>query len=157
MYCDVHGGNLMAYTADQLLQMTEKQLDDLFSSSPAGDIPNGEAHGTAIIAAGKKFSPQIAALINIFTWQGKNFDAAHGTLTNRILAFGLNAIVAQIYKSESWFDGKECIVLDYSKTSLLAKHIRDEIRQIGTGTYLGIVYWDKTRTIHFSLQFPISS
>src|SRR5215469_10559795 len=143
----------MPYTSAQLLGMTEKQLDDLFSNSAAGPIPNGEAQGTAIIAPGTKFSPEIAALINIFTWQGKTFDAAHGTLTNRILALGLNAIVAQIYKAESWFDGKECIVLDYSKTSLLAKHIRDEIRQIGPGAYLGIVYWDKTRTIHFSLQF----
>ena len=146
----------MAYTAEQLLVMTDKQLDDLFSSSPACDIPNGEAQGTAIIAPGTKFSHEISSLINIFGWQGKTFDAAHGTLTNRILAFGLNAIVAQVYKDKSWFDGKECIVLDYSKTSLLAKHIRDEIRQIGPGEYLGLVYWDKTRIIHFSLQFPAS-
>ncbi len=146
----------MAFTSEQLLAMSQTELDELFSKSPAGDIPNGEAHGTAIIAAGTKFSPEIAALINIFTWQGKTFDAAHGTLTNRILALGLNAIVAQVYKTESWFDGKECIVLDYSKTSLLAKHIRDEIRQIGPGMYLGIVYWDKKRTIHFVLQFPTS-
>ena len=146
----------MACTSDQLLAMPEKELDDLFSASLAGSIPNGEAHGTAIIAAGTKFSAEIAALINVFTWQGKTFDAAHGTLTNRILAFGLNAIVAQVYKTESWFDGKECIVLDYSKTSLLAKHIRDEIRQIGPGMYLGIVYWDKKRTIHFALQFPVA-
>ena len=146
----------MAFTADQLLAMSQKELDDLFSGSPAGSIPNGEAHGTAIIGAGTKFSPEIAALINVFTWQGKTFDAEHGTLTNRILAFGLNAIVAQVYKTDSWFDGKECIVLDYSKTSLLAKHIRDEIRQIGPGIYLGIVYWDKKRTIHFALQFSVS-
>ena len=144
----------MAYTAEQLIEMPDKKLDELFSSSPAGDIPNGEAHGTAIVAPGTKFSPIIASLINIFTWQGKSFDAAHGTLTNRILAFGLNAIVAQVYKSESWFDGKECIVLDYSKTSLLAEHVRDEIRQIGPGSYLGIVYWKKDKTIHFALQFP---
>lgn len=146
----------MAYTAEQLLAMTNKQLDDLFSSSPAGDIPNGEAQGTAIIATDTKLSPEIASLINIFGWQGKTFDAAHGTLTNRILAFGLNAIVAEVYKDKSWFDGKECIVLDYSKTSLLAKHIRDEIRLIGPGQYFGLVYWDKTRTIHFALQFPVS-
>lgn len=146
----------MAYTAAQLLALSQKELDDLFSASPAGDIPNGEAQGTAIIASGTKFSAEIASLINIFAWQGKTFDAAHGTLTNRILAFGLNAIVAQVYKSASWFDNKECIVLDYSKTSLMAKHIRDEIREIGPGTYLGIVYWDKTRTIHFSLEFPTS-
>jgi hypothetical protein len=146
----------MAYTVNQLIEMPDKQLDELFSSSPAGNIPNGEADGTAIVAPGTKFSPIIASLINIFTWQGKTFDAAHGTLTNRILAFGINAIVAQVYKSESWFDGKECIVLDYSKTSLLAEHVRDEIRQIGPGFYLGLVYWKKDKTIHFALQFPTS-
>lgn len=146
----------MAYTATDLLAMSQKQLDDLFTSSPAGEIPNGEAEGTAIIASGTSFGPEIASLINIFGWQGKTFDGAHGTLRNRILAFGLNAIVAQVYKTPSWLDGKECIVLDYSQTSLLAKHIRDEIRQIGPGMYLGIVYWDKTRTIHFALKFPTS-
>ena len=144
----------MAYTEPQLLSMSEKELDDLFSTSPSGDIPNGEAQGTAIIAAGTPFTSSIASLINTFTWQGKSFDAAHGTLRNRILAFGLNAIVAQVYKTASLFDNKECIVLDYSQTSLVAKHIRDEIRQIGPGTYLGIVFWDKKKTIHFALQFP---
>ena len=146
----------MGYTASQLLDMSQQQLDDLFSASAAGDIPNGEAEGTAIIASGTIFSPEIAALINIFNWKGKTFDGAHGTLTNRILAFGLNAIVAEVYKAASWFDDKECIVLDYSKTSLVAKHVRDEIREISPGTYLGLVYWDKDRTIHFSLQFPSS-
>ena len=143
----------MAYTVSQLLSMSQKELDDLFSGSPAGDIPNGEAQGTAIIAPGTPFSQETAALISTFGWQGKTFDAAHGTLRNRILAFGLNAIVAEVYKGQSWFDGKECIVLDYSKTSLVAKHIRDEIRQIGPGMYLGVVYWDKNRTINFALQF----
>jgi hypothetical protein len=146
----------MAYTASQLLALSQQQLDDLFSSSPAGEIPNGEGSGTAIIASGTPFSANIASLINVFGWQGKTFDAAHGTLTNRISAFGINAIVAEVYKGTSWFDNKECIVLDYSKTSLVAKHIRDEIRQISPGTYLGLVYWDKIRTIHFSLEFPHS-
>src|SRR6202048_243578 len=146
----------MPYTAQQLLSMSQKELDALFSGSPSGDIPNGEAEGTAIIAPGTTFSQEIASLINIFAGQGKTFDAAHGTLTNRISAFGVNAIVAQVYKAASWFDNKECIVLDYSKTSIAAEHIRDEIRQIGPGSYLGIVYWDKTRTIHFALQFPVS-
>ena len=144
----------MPYTASQLLSMSPQQLDDLFRNSPPGDIPNGEANGTAIIAAGTAISPEIAELINIFDWKGKTFDAAHGTLTNRILSFGVNAIVAQVYKTQSLFDGKECIVLDYSKTSLVAKHIRDEIRQIGPGMYLGLVYWDTKKTIYFALQFP---
>jgi hypothetical protein len=145
----------MAYTAPQLLSMSQKDLDDLFSNSPAGDIPNGEAQGTAIIAPGTTFSSAIASLINIFGWQGKTFDAAHGTLRNRISAFGVDAIVAEVYKAASWFDGKECIVLDYSKTSLVAEHVRDEIRLISPGFYLGLVYWKKDKTIHFALQFPV--
>ena len=143
----------MAYTTAQLLAMSQKELDDLFSSSPAGDIPNGEAQGTAIIAPGTVLSAETASLINIFGWQGKTFDAEHGTLTNRILAFGLNAIVAQVYKGKSWFDNKECIVLDYSQTSLVASHIRDEIRLVDDGFYLGKVYWDNKRLIDFSLDF----
>ena len=144
----------MAYTAAELLAMSQKQLDDLFGCSPAGDIPNGQAEGTAIIAPGTPFSHEIAKVIELFGWKGKTFDATHGTLRNRILALGVDAIVAEVYKTESWFDGKECIVLDYSKTSLVANHIRDEIRQIGPGFYLGVVYWDKKRTIDFALQFP---
>ena len=146
----------MAYTAPQLLSMSQKDLDNLFSNSPSGDIPNGEAEGTAIIAPGTVFSPEIASLINIFTWKGKTFDAAHGTLRNRILAFGLDAIVAEVYKTASWFDNKECIVLDYSKTSFVAQHVRDEIRLIAPGLYLGLVYWEKSKTIHFALQFPVA-
>jgi hypothetical protein len=146
----------MEYTVAQLLAMSEQDLDNLFSESPAGEMPNGEANGTAIIASGTSFSAEIASLINIFDWQGKTFDGAHGTLTNRISAFGLNAIVAEVYKAPSWFDNKECIVLDYSKTSFVAKHIRDEIRQIEPRSYLGLVYWDQKRIIHFSLNLPQS-
>jgi hypothetical protein len=143
----------MPYDVPQLLVMSQAQLDDLFRNSPAGDIPNGPAKGTAIIAPGTTYSDNIAEIINHFGWQGKVFDAQKGALKNRILSFGLEAIIAKLYKAPSWLDGKECIVLDYSETSLLAARVRDEIRQIGPKLYLGKVYWDKTRTIDFSLQF----
>lgn len=140
-----------------LLKMTFDQLEDLFRNSPSGPIPNGAARGTAIIASGTSFSAEIAEIVNVFAWKGKEFDAEHGTLTNRILPFGLNAIVAQVYTAPSWLDDKDCIVLDYSKTSLVAHWIRDEIRLIGPGFYLGRVYWDKTAIIHFSLEFEQQS
>ena len=143
----------MEYDAAKLISMTQVQLDDLFKASPAGDIPNGQAKGTAIIAPGTAYSGNIAEIINHFGWQGKVFDAQKGVLKNKILAFGLEAVVAKVYKGASWLDGKECIVLDYSETSLLAHWVRDEIRLIGPGFYLGKVYWSKTRLIDFCLQF----
>jgi hypothetical protein len=143
----------MALDAKQLLEMSQQQLDALFSAHDAGPIPDGEGKGIAIIAPGTSFSEPIAKLINIFAWQGKVFDAKAGVLRNHILLLGLTAIIARIYKGPSWLDGKECIVLDYSETSLVASHIRDEIRLIEPGFYLGKVYWDKARLIDFCLDF----
>jgi len=143
----------MAYTVDQMLGMSQAELDALFTSSECGPIPSGQAEGTAIVAPGTKFSKEIATLVNHFAWQGKVFDPASGQLKNRILPFGLNAIIAKVYKGPSWLDQKECVVLDYSETSLVAHWIRDEIRQVQPGLYLGKVYWDKARLIDFALQF----
>jgi hypothetical protein len=143
----------MAYDVDQLLGMSQAELDALFSAQEAGPIPDGEGAGTAIIAPGTVFTREIATLVNHFAWQGKVFDARTGLLKNRILPLGLNAIVARVYKQASWLDGKECIVLDYSETSIVAHWIRDEIRLISPGLYLGVVYWDKARLIDFALRF----
>src|SRR3954451_8358664 len=137
-----------------LLSMTQSQLDDLFrSADSSGPIPDGPAKGTAIIAPGTVFTPELADVVTHFVWQGKTFDGPHGVLRNRILSLSLNAIVAEVYKAPSLLDGKECIVLDYSKTSLVAKWIRDEIRAIAPKFYLGRVYWDNKPSLHFALQF----
>jgi hypothetical protein len=143
----------MAYDVAELLRMSQADLDALFTRSEAGPIPDGEGEGTAIIASGTSFNDEIATLVNFFAWQGKVFDAKAGLLKNKILPFGLNAIVAKVYKGPSWLDGKECIVLDYSETSLVAQWIRDEIRLIEPGLYLGKVYWNKARLIDFALKF----
>jgi len=146
----------MPITVPDLLKMSQAQLDELFTSNLAGDIPDGEAKGTAIIAPGTTYTQDIAEFINHFAWQGKTFDAKNGVLRNRITPFGLNAIIAKVYKAPSWLDGKECIVLDYSETSLLAHWIRDEIRQIAPGLYLGKVYWKQKRLIDFAVEFPVN-
>jgi hypothetical protein len=144
----------MAYDVQELLRMSQQDLDALFTASDAGPIPEGQADGTAIIAPGTTYSVEIATFIKYFAWQGKVFDPAAGQLKNRIGPFGLNAIIANVYKAPSWLDGKECIVLDYSQTSVVAHWIRDEIRLIqAPGLYLGKVYRDKDRLIDFALQF----
>ena len=144
----------MPHDVPQLLKMSQAELDALFTGSQAGPIPNGQAVGTAIVASGTVFSPEIAKFVGVFAWQGKVFDAKAGLLRNRIGPFGLNAIIAKVYKAPSWIDGKECIVLDYSETSMVAHWIRDEIRLIeAPGLYLGKVFWDKVRLIDFALQF----
>jgi hypothetical protein len=72
-------------------------------------------------------------------------------LVNKITPFSLTFIVAKVYRGESWLDGKDTIIIDYSKTSFLAKVIRDEIREVEPGVYLGKVWWKKTRILDFAL------
>ena len=78
--------------------------------------------------------------MHTFAWQGKVFtrspDGRDATLENKVTAAGVQLIVARVYETQSWIDGKPCIVLDYSKTSLFARKIRDEIRLIDEGQRL---------------------
>jgi hypothetical protein len=143
----------MTYDVPSLLKMTQADLDALFEASPAGTIPDGQGQGTAIVAPGTAFTAEIASFINIFAWQGKVFDAGAGLLRNRILPFGINAIIARVYVGPSWIDRRDCIVLDYSETSIVAQWVRDEIRLISPGLYLGKVFWNRDRLIDFALQF----
>ena len=143
----------MAYDAQQLLKMSQADLDKLFAESPPGPIPDGEAVGTAIVDPGTARAPEVARLINTFAWQGKVFDAKNHTLVNHIGPFGMKAILAEVSVGKSLIDNKDCIVLDYSRTSIVAQHIRDEIRLIAPNTYMGPVYWDTKKLFFFALQF----
>ena len=73
-------------------------------------------------------------------WRGKVVNARKGRLKNLLSALAIPAIAAAVYEQNSWFDGKPCIVLDYSKTSIVAHLVRDEIREIAPGVYLGLVF-----------------
>jgi hypothetical protein len=142
-----------------LSAMSPSELDELFKRSPAGPIPEGEAKGTAIVWPGTFWTRWIARLVRGLAWQGKVFTRhpdGSATLVNRVSAARIPAIVARVYYAESWLDGKQVIVLDYSKTSLLARKIRDEIRLVDESgkLYLGKVWWGKKRLIDFALDFP---
>jgi len=136
----------------KLFAMNQEQLDKLFRSSSAGRTPEGVADGTVIAGAGTPAARLLAPLLGL-AWQGKVFYGSDHDLLNRILPIGLRAVRARVYRDSSWFDGKEAIILDYSKSSLLARSIRDEIREVAPGLYLGIVYIRRRKTVNFVLRF----
>ena len=140
--------------AAQLLKMSSDELDELFRRSPAGEIPRGDAEGIVLLAPGTSLEGPAEKLAHLLIWQGKVFDPEKGELLNKIGPLGFQAVRAKVYKDASWLDGKETIVLDYSHTSLIAHWIRDEIREVSPGVYLGLVYWERDRILHFALTFP---
>jgi hypothetical protein len=141
---------------NDLTTMSQAELDELFRRSPIGEIPDGDALGTAIVAPGTELEGPILMFARWLAWQGKVFYRAQGYLVNKVGPLGLHLVKAQVYPAPSWFDGQPAIILDYSRTSLVAHKVRDEIREVSPGTYLGIVYYGRLKTINFVLQFRTS-
>ena len=139
--------------APGLLAMPQDQLDALFGTSAAGAVPDGFGAGTALVFPGTPYTAVTALLIRALVWQGKIFYRDHGILTNCITPMRLPAVVAFVYEDASLFDGKPCIVLDYSRTSIAARCIRDELRLVGPGLYLGRAYAFNYHLFGFLLQF----
>jgi hypothetical protein len=144
---------MIVVDAPQLLEMSPDELATLYRSSNAGQIPVGKMHGTLLVAPGTQIAGPAMRFARLLVWQGKVFDPVQGELRN-LIAFGIKAVRAKVYKGASWFDEQETIVLDYSKTSFVAKKIRDEIREVAPGVYLGLVFWERSMILHFALTRP---
>ena len=144
----------VALTENDLLDLSDDELDELFRRSPAGEIPDGDAGGKVLVGSeNDDVSDDVAWVAKTLAWKGKAFNREKGELKNKILPFGIKAVRAKVYKEASWFDGAETIVLDYSKTSFVARRVRDEIREVAPGLFLGLVFWKKDKVLHFSLKF----
>ncbi len=145
----------MNATVSNFLDMTRDQLDETYKQATAGKVPTGEMRGTAIVA-GTHLAKLYARLARLLAWQGKVFDIFappdNGVLINKISPLSLTFIVAKVYRGASWMDGKETIIIDYSKTSFFARKIRDEIREVEPGIYLGKVWWGNKHILDFALE-----
>lgn len=140
-------------TTTELMKMSQAELDELYQNSPIGEIPDGDAQGTAMIMPGTVVANILMPIIKLIAWQGKVFYRDRDFLLNKVGPFQFKLIKATIYRGESWLCDGEAIILDYSKTSFVAQEIRDEIREVAPGVYLGQAYWGKTRVLNFILEF----
>jgi hypothetical protein len=144
---------ITAADPSSLVDETADALGELFGAGTAGAIPDGRGRGTVLLGTGGRAARVAAALCYALAWRGKVVNARRGRLRNILTPLGIQAIEASVYKQDSWFDGETCIVLDYSKTSLLARMIRDEIREIAPGVFLGLVFWGRRHVLDFALDF----
>ncbi|WP_207483180.1 hypothetical protein [Arenibaculum pallidiluteum] len=136
-----------------LAAMDGRALDALFRRSPAGAVPHGRAEGLFLLLPGTRLAGPLAGLLGI-AWRGKDFDAADGSMVNRVTPLGVRAVPARVRAEASRMDGRPCHVLDYTVSSRIARAVRDEIREVAPGLYLGQVYWHGIRVGRFALRFP---
>ena len=125
-------------TAEGLMAMAVADLDALYAAARPGALPDGAARGVASTNPGTGWGGFTQGFF-AGLWQGKTFDRAKGELVNRTAAG--DTATAKVYVGASRVDGKPSIILDYTKSSnLLARGVRDEIREVRPGLYLGIAY-----------------
>jgi hypothetical protein len=136
-----------------LIGDTAGKLEETFRAGTVGAIPNGRGKGTVLIGTGGPLARMAAALSYALAWRGKVVNAREGRLKNLVTPLAIQAIEAAVYKQDSWYDGEPCIVLDYSKTSFVAHKIRDEIREVAPGVFLGLVFWGRRHVLDFALDF----
>ncbi|UZJ30687.1 hypothetical protein [Streptomyces endophytica] len=145
----------MPLTESVLLAADDGRLEEVFRAAPAGEVPRGPMEGTAILGAGTSLVQPIAALVRLAVWRGKVFSPEGGYLSNRLGPFDTLAVLARVAPGPSLLDERECIVIDYSRTSLVAREVRDEIRQVEPGLYLGAIWLSGASRIGwFTLRTP---
>jgi hypothetical protein len=134
-----------------LLRMNKQELENLFRNSEPGPIPRGITDGTAIFLPGTIVAPVVRWVTKLLIWKGKVFAPDGTELLNRISPLGFLSIRAEVSLDASWLDAKPAILIDYSHSSFVAQKIRDEIREVAVGLYLGRVWWGKKHVLDFML------
>ena len=133
-------------TLDDLKKLKNHELAVLFAGGKGEPIPSAKTPGTAVDGTGLPIIRAGNATLNGFAfdfWEGKKFTTDENgktTLVNKLAGNWVNDVSADVYPIAEGLngDGKPSILLDYSKSNRkIARAIRDEIRQIAPGVYLG--------------------
>lgn len=107
-----------------------------FRQAELGAAPCGPTRGAILYADGKH--PRLTARLQGLVWKGKTFYD-DGAITNRWLG-GVHAVSACTRVEPSWLDGEPCLVIQFAPNAGVLSNVRDEIRQISPGVWLGRGY-----------------
>jgi len=139
---------------DDLVRLSRAELEALYRQAEMKPIPLGFNRGRAIYNPGSKLTVPASRVTRVL-WQGKVLKD-DGTMVNRV--FGVRAIHARVFEGESWFDGRPSVIMDYCGMSKLFPNVRDEVREVCPGVYLGLMYLRKDTgpelTMFFALAAP---
>jgi hypothetical protein len=161
--------NTSALTLDDLVASSPDVLADLYAG---GDVPvlsavSGAPHGRMLAVDGfgsgrrQRMIAGFAARPS-FPWRGKDFahtDADRGSGINRVKLVLLRRLYGfETEIASSVVDGKPCFHLNYDlpRNPWFIRAIRDEIREVAPGLYLGPALLrtggDYKRVLHFAID-----
>jgi hypothetical protein len=133
--------------------MTCCELELLYRQAEPGRLLDGYAPGEAIYCEGTPLAGLRSRATRLL-WRGKHIEGAGCMLVNQWCGF--RAIRARIYCGTSWLDGNPALIMDYRGTSRVWADVRDEVREVAPGLFLGIMFREDApqpkRKMFFVLQ-----
>ncbi len=151
--CVIPSADAAPPTVNDLVNSDRATLDALFAGGSVGGIPTGFLPGRTIPKPGEPSNERRSKRLGLL-WQGKVFNA-DGTGRNKV--FGVQAIPINIYQGESLRDGGPAIIVDYSNSWRIFRGVRDEIREVSPGVYLGLTYVTKKGCPEVSMRFALEA
>jgi hypothetical protein len=138
---------------EQVAKMTWPDLEQLYRNAGPATVAPGFLRGKAIYCQDSRLAGPRTALTN-FLWHGKHFRD-DGTLVNQWCGF--KAIKAKVYPGSSWLDGGSALIMDYSETSHVWADVRDELREVAPGLYLGAMFQRRCPDPKFKMFFVLQA
>jgi hypothetical protein len=172
---DVRGGaaDLAPRTLDELSVLSYRELLDLYSRNTAPSdltVLDGDLRGRALAIRGTRHGLAFVAFAALgrspkFPWEGKTLTARsanQGVGVNRIRLPGLGR--QQLFRFSTTFDpskvdGKPCVFIDYDNPDnpSFVRSVRDELREVSPGLYLGPVFLKHSRSATLLAWFGLQS
>lgn len=152
---------------NDLKEKSVEGLDEIYRKGVAPNVTELEGKYDGVVLAGSlpfMDNPASVRLVNspLLRWGGKDFDVVSENLAEGTNWFDLGLLEVDGYPFEgrlepALFGGGNCYVLDYDVSGNLppANRIRDEIKKIRDGLYLGRIYVDTVDDYRFVSYFGI--
>ena len=153
---------------DDLLALEPAALERLYAQArvPALNALRGDLRGrmlaVTVVPPGWSAAARVWAGSDAFPWRGKSFaplgdDEGRGinrVFSDRVRLFAFETSIARSRAGD--FDAFQ---LDYDlpENPFFIRRIKDEIRELSPGLYLGQAYWHTTRADHLVLYFALTS
>lgn len=155
---------------DRLLAAPAHELEELYRGArvPRLDVVRGDLRGRMLAWPSLDPHPVIASVFrtlagsNVFPWRGKSFEAAppfgRGEGVNRIFTDKLRLFRFETFVAKSRAGDFEALQLDYDlpENPPPIRRIKDEIRELEPGLWLGQAYFQAKKGAILWLYFGLA-
>lgn len=165
----IRTGEKAPRTLDDLARLPAKELAKLYAAAKAPRVEDleGPLTGRMLAIPAIEGTPVVAKLLrkyaasSAFAWQGKTFKtlgAGRGEGLNRVLGNRASWFRFETSVGKSRAGDFDAVHLDYDNPGnpAMIRAIRDEVREVAPGLWLGLAYLKVRKSAYLVLYFALA-